>query len=94
VWLKSVREVLILVFVKTGSQQLRCPAGIKDDLIIVEVHAPPVGGKANRESVSALAKFFGVSSSSVSIVKGIKDRNKVVRVLEVSVSSIKEKLGA
>jgi uncharacterized protein (TIGR00251 family) len=85
--------VLIRVFVKPGSPQLKCPAGIEDGLVIVEVRSPPVGGKANRELLKALAKFFGVSSSNVSVVKGLKDRNKVVRILGVSVSSIKEKLG-
>lgn len=85
--------VLIRVFVKPGSPRLKCPAGIEDGLVIVEIRSPPMGGKANRELLKALAKFFDVSSSSVSVVKGLKDRNKVVRVLGVSVSSVKEKLG-
>jgi uncharacterized protein (TIGR00251 family) len=84
--------VSIRVFVKPSSPRLKCPAGIEDGLIIVEVHSPPVGGRANRELVKALARFLGVSSSSVSVVKGLKDRNKVVRVLGVSVDSVKEKL--
>ena len=85
--------VLVRVFVKPGSSRLRCPAGVEDGFVIVEVRSPPVGGKANRELVKALAKLFGVSSSKVSIVKGLKDRNKIVKVLGVPVDSIKENLG-
>lgn len=84
--------VLIHVFVKLSSPQLKCPAGIEDGLVIVKVRSPPVGGKANRELLKALAKFFDIPSSSVSIVKGLKDRSKVVKILGVSISTIKEKL--
>ncbi|MFB0559918.1 MAG: DUF167 domain-containing protein [Candidatus Lokiarchaeia archaeon] len=85
--------VLVRVFVKPGSSRLRCPAGVEDGFVIVEVRSPPVGGKANRELVKALAKLLGVSSGKVTIVKGVKDRNKIVKVLGVPVEFTKEKLG-
>jgi len=85
--------VLIRVFLKPGSPRLKCPSGIEEEFIVVEVSSPPVGGKANRELVRALAKLLGVSSSNVSIVKGIKNRSKVVRVSGVSIDLVKERLG-
>ncbi len=85
--------VLIRVFVKTSSPRLRFPAGVEEGFVTAEVRSPPVGGKANRELVKTVAKFFGVSSSSISIVRGVKDRNKVIKVMGVSVDSVKDMLG-
>lgn len=85
--------VLIRIFVKPGSPRLSFPAGIEDGFVILEVRSPPLAGKANRELVKSVAKFFGVSSSNVSIIGGIKDRNKIVRVLGVTVESAKRELG-
>jgi len=85
--------VLIRVLVKAGAPRLRCPVGLEEGLVMVEVHSPPVGGRANRELVKAFAKFLGVSSGSVSIVRGFKDKEKVIRVLGVSVESVRGKLG-
>ncbi|MEM2135316.1 MAG: DUF167 family protein [Candidatus Jordarchaeaceae archaeon] len=85
--------VLIRVLVKAGARRLRCPAGLQEGFVVVEVCSPPVGGRANRELVKAFAKFLGVSSGSVSIVRGLKDKEKVIRVLGVSVESVRGKLG-
>lgn len=85
--------VLIWVLVKAGAPHLRCSAGLEEGLVVVEVRSPPVGGRANRELVKAFAKFLGVSSGSVSIVRGFKDKEKVIRVLGVSVESVRGKLG-
>ena len=46
----------------------------------VAVKEPPVQGKANRAEVRALAEYFHVSQSQVSIVSGYTSRNKVVEI--------------
>jgi len=46
----------------------------------VAVKEPPVQGKANRAVVRALAEYFHVSQSQVSIVSGYTSRNKVVEI--------------
>ncbi len=45
--------------------------------LVVRVRSPPEGGKANREVVELLSKFF---SAEVEIVSGHKSRSKVVVV--------------
>lgn len=44
----------------------------------VYVHAAPAGGEANREVIAALASHFGVSKSSVRILRGERARDKLV----------------
>lgn len=48
--------------------------------IKVHITAPPVDGKANRELISYLADWFGVSKSKVIIRKGETGRKKVVHI--------------
>lgn len=46
----------------------------------VRVNAPAVEGKANKRLVEILAEHFNVPKSSVSILKGFKNRNKIVDI--------------
>jgi len=50
------------------------------DRIIVGVKSKPIGGKANRELIRKLAKHFGVSTSQVKIVSGLRSRDKIVEI--------------
>lgn len=63
------------------------PRGHRDELMGVEggvlrarVTAPPVDGKANAALRKLIAKRVGVAPSRVSVVRGEKSRDKVVRV--------------
>ena len=48
---------------------------------IVSVKEPPVKGKANQAIKNALAIYFKTSSSSVKIVSGWGERNKIIEIL-------------
>jgi uncharacterized protein (TIGR00251 family) len=52
--------------------------GYEDDCLVVKVAAPPQGGKANRELVKLLKKYF--KAKKVEIVKGHTSRVKIVVV--------------
>jgi len=49
---------------------------------IVRVKDPPREGKANQAVIKLLAEHFGVPKSQVSIVNGLRSRNKVIEVAE------------
>lgn len=49
-------------------------------LIRVYVTVVPEDGKANKEVIKLLAKEMKVAKSSLSIVQGLKSRDKVVRI--------------
>jgi len=54
--------------------------GMRDGVLQVRVSAPPVDGKANKALCRLIAKSAGVAPSKVSVVRGEKSRDKVVRV--------------
>lgn len=50
------------------------------DRLVVRLTAPPVEGRANKELVRFLAKILGVPPSSLTIIRGLTSRDKVVLV--------------
>lgn len=44
------------------------------------VNAAPVGGKANRALIELLADHFGVTRSSIEIMRGRSARKKMIRI--------------
>lgn len=59
-------------------------AGMHGGRLKVRISAPPVDGKANERLTEVIAKAFGVSKSSVEIIKGHTSRLKTVRISGVS----------
>ncbi len=51
-----------------------------EDHYRVWVTEAPEKGKANKEVVKLLAKFFSVSQSKISIISGLKSANKILLV--------------
>lgn len=49
-------------------------------LVRVYVTAAPEGGKANEAVIALLAKYLGVSKSSLSIVRGLTNRDKIISI--------------
>ncbi len=75
------------------------PRGHRDELTGVEggvlqarVTAPPVDGKANAALRRLIAKRVGVAPSRVSVVRGEKSRNKLVRVEGLDEAALLEAL--
>lgn len=55
--------------------------------------APPVGGAANTAVARLLAKALGVAPSSVSVVRGLQGRTKIVEIAGLSETEIQRRLG-
>ncbi|MBI4175510.1 DUF167 domain-containing protein [Candidatus Berkelbacteria bacterium] len=59
-------------------------ASIKPNLfgnLVVAVHEPATEGKANVAVIAALAAYYGVSKSAVTILRGHTSKQKTVQVL-------------
>lgn len=67
-------------------------AGVRDGVLQAKVTAPPVDGKANKALCKLIAKRVGVAPSRVSVVRGEKSRDKVVRVEGVDAERLKAAL--
>jgi uncharacterized protein (TIGR00251 family) len=61
---------------------------VQDGMLKVALTAAPVEGAANRALVELLAKTFGVSKSSVEIVRGERGRTKLVRVQDADLDRL------
>ena len=88
---------------KTGGCLIRCRvqpsasktsvAGIYDEQLKISLAAPPVDGKANKALRDFIAKKLNLPKSSVSVVKGLKNRSKTVActgITKVEVEKILE----
>lgn len=62
--------------------------GMRDGVLRAKVSAPPVEGRANQALCRLIAKRIGVPPSRVSVVRGEKSRDKVVRVEGVDASGL------
>ncbi len=52
----------------------------KNGVLVVGIKALPEKGKANRELIRKLAKYFKVDDSKIKIVSGLSSKNKVVAI--------------
>lgn len=68
--------------------------GLRDGVLQARVTAPPVEGRANKALCRLIAKRVGVAPSRVSVVRGEKGRDKVVRVEGVEAAALHAALGA
>jgi uncharacterized protein (TIGR00251 family) len=64
-----------------------------DGVLAVRVAAAPVDGEANAAVGALLAEALGVRKSAVSIVRGERGRDKVVRVSGLTAAEIARRIG-
>jgi len=84
--------VHLFVHVKLFSTST-CFKGIREDgHVEICVSAKPKKGEANDTLLKFLASFFDVPKTSVIIVSGHKNRNKVVLIRDTSLHIVEEKL--
>jgi len=67
--------------------------GFREGVLQARVSAPPVEGRANRALCRLIAKRLGVAPSKVSVVRGEKSRDKVVRVEGLEAATLADALG-
>ena len=58
----------------------------------IKLNSPPVDGAANKEVVKILAKEFGIAKGRVEIIRGIRDRSKVVLLSGLEIRKCERKL--
>jgi uncharacterized protein len=77
--MRLVSRVKITVRVQANARRDEL-VGIRADVLVVRVAAPALDGRANRALCRLLAKRLGVSTSSVTIARGKRSRDKLVHV--------------
>lgn len=46
----------------------------------IKVDAAPSENKANKRLIEILSEFFQINKSSISIIKGLKSKNKIIEI--------------
>jgi len=64
--------------VKTSSTKFAIK--IYSDSMDIQVTAPPVRGKANKEIIKALAEILAIQSTQIWISRGLKSSTKKIRI--------------
>lgn len=64
--------------------------GFEGEALKVRVTAPPADGEANAALLGLLARHFGCPRSALTLVRGHKSRDKLVRVSGLSPREIRQ----
>jgi uncharacterized protein (TIGR00251 family) len=76
-------EAMLAIRVRPGARQ-NAMSGWSGDTVKLQVAAPPVEGAANVLCLAILSKLLNIPRSHLTLVKGVRSRNKVVRILGLS----------
>jgi uncharacterized protein (TIGR00251 family) len=67
--------------------------GVRDGVLVARVSAPALEGRANRAVCRLIARRVGVAPSRVTVVRGQRSRDKVVRIEGIERASLNTLLG-
>jgi uncharacterized protein len=67
-------------------------AGLHGNALKLLLTAPPVEGAANAACLRFLADLLGVSRARLSIIKGTKARQKLIRITDMSADALRTRL--
>ncbi len=82
-------KILINVYVNPNAKKDEI-SGLYNNALKIKISSPAIDGKANKNLINFLAKFFEISKNKVSIEKGEKSKNKVVAINMVNDEIIKK----
>jgi uncharacterized protein len=66
-------------------------AGVRGGVLCVRLNAPPVGGAANSALLKLLGRWLQIAPSTVTIIRGLAGKNKVVRVAGVTAGLVAQR---
>lgn len=79
-WLSRIGSGLrIEVLARPGASRSGC-MGVEARGLVMALHAPPEGGRANDELVEMLARILRLPRANVRIVRGTSSRRKTIEI--------------
>jgi uncharacterized protein len=82
-------EIAVRLQPRAGANEI---VGVRDGVVVVRVTAPPVEGRANEALCRLIAKRARVGVRRVSVVRGERSREKVIRVEGIAARVLREAL--
>jgi len=86
-----MEDILLKIYLQPKSYKNEVVGPYRDG-IKVKVTAPPIEGKANEALIRFLTKEFGIPLSSMTIFKGLRSREKTLRISGISNQELLKKL--
>jgi uncharacterized protein (TIGR00251 family) len=84
-------DVLLPVAVQPRASRTAV-AGLHSSALKLLLTAPPVEGAANDACLRFLADLLGISRARLSIVRGMKARQKLIRITDMSIDALRTRL--
>ena len=66
--------------------------GWREDTLIIKTTSPPIDGAANESIIKIISKQIGIKKSDVSIISGNKSRDKKIKIENITIDEIKDKI--
>lgn len=83
--------IVIKVKIVPGSSKNKI-VGVYNNALKISITAPPVEGKANKECIAYLSKYFDVAKSKIEIISGKSSKNKLIKIYDISQSKFLDKI--
>ena len=80
----------VRIYVKPESS--RVALVLEEDELVFYTDEPPIQGRANASLIRFLARALGVSTANIDIVRGHRDRLKVVEIRGLDPDTVAERL--
>ncbi|MBE3090971.1 MAG: YggU family protein [Actinobacteria bacterium] len=84
-------DIVIKVKIVPGSSKNKI-VGVYNNALKISITAPPVEGKANKECIAYLSKYFDVAKSKIEIISGETSKNKLIKIYDISQSKFLDKI--
>lgn len=82
-------QIMVRLQARARGEEL---VGVRDGVLLARVSAPPVDGRANRALCALIARRAGVAASKVTIVRGQRARDKLIRVQGIDSAALQDAL--
>ncbi len=90
----ETRDDGVVIEVSVRPRAGRCRiGGVSGGRLRVEVTAAPEGGDATRQALATLARAVGAHTNNATLIKGARERHKIIRIDGVTEAVCRERLG-
>ena len=86
------QSVILAIRVQPHASNNEIIADLADEQLKVRITAPPVDSAANKALTKFIAKSLDVPSRTVSLIRGDKNRSKVLFIANTDVASVLAKI--
>lgn len=80
--LKENGEIYLRVKARPAASKNEIKNMMADGSIKIDISAPPVGGKANKELIKFLSQEFVVPKDKIKIISGAGDKIKLIKIVK------------